>query len=310
MTGEFDPFGKLEELVGGAGAVSSRKQVTSQKVDYTGSPIETQFFNDIELILSPPSSLAQSQGEAGNHPVRPESSFNLPTPAGADDHGQHAVNRGFTVTSEQSAPAKRKKTIAKRSKAPTGSENGSDVEKKHACTICSSRFKMRGDLLRHVKVIHEGKKMYTCEICGKSFGHSGHLNRHVKCKHLAERRFQCQFCGFRFFQRSHLRSHIGHIHSGKKGHSCQECGFMASSKSALKNHMDEVHTQPEVAQSDVAGGSAVEWAGVAVSDNIVAGLESNVDDFTFDADFEVPVAFPSSQMEQFSMKHGVALLPR
>lgn len=118
-----------------------------------------------------------------------------------------------------------------------GKEDGEKGERKHGCTSCKSRFKMRGDLLRHVKIVHQGKKMFTCTTCGKPFGHSGHLNRHISSVHLQQRRFKCHICGFQFFQASHLRSHIKHIHSGTmKGLRCQQCGLRFKSVAALSLH--------------------------------------------------------------------------
>lgn len=145
---------------------------------------------------------------------------------------------------ESSARTRKKaKTTAKRSKKSTGSENCVvDDDKKHACAACESRFKMRGDLLRHVKIVHEGKKMYTCGTCNKSFGHSGHLNRHISSVHLQQRRFKCQYCGFQFFQASHLQSHIRHIHA-QKAFGCEECGFRGSSEEELKIHIADVHME-------------------------------------------------------------------
>ncbi|CDF38089.1 unnamed protein product [Chondrus crispus] len=133
----------------------------------------------------------------------------------------------------------------KRAKRHTN-ETGGDDERKHKCRTCESRFKNRGDLLRHVKVVHEGKRMYLCETCGKSFGHSGHLNRHIQSVHLHQRRFKCQFCQYEFYQASHLHSHIGHIHGKKKTLSCKECGYRASSRNALKTHMTNAHPCEEV----------------------------------------------------------------
>lgn len=115
-------------------------------------------------------------------------------------------------------------------------DKGMGLEKKHTCSTCPARFKMRGDLLRHVRNVHEGKRMYHCQTCGKSFGHSGHLNRHIQSVHLRQRRFKCQFCGFQFTQASHLQSHISHIHSANRPFQCKGCGLRVSTHSALRSH--------------------------------------------------------------------------
>lgn len=138
-------------------------------------------------------------------------------------------------------PAKRAKRAMRREEdVDNGAGNDDEQDdRKHGCTQCSSRFKMRGDLLRHVKIVHEGRKMFTCDTCGKAFGHSGHLNRHISSVHLQQRRFKCHLCGFQFFQASHLQSHIGHIHNAKKPVQCKICGLRVNSHAALKSHVAE-----------------------------------------------------------------------
>jgi hypothetical protein len=124
-------------------------------------------------------------------------------------------------------------------------------ERKHACDSCPSRFKMRGDLQRHVRVVHEKAKTHVCPTCGKAFGHSGHLNRHQQ-SHRGERRFKCTLCGFDFHQRSHLLSHLEHIHSSSNGreHECRLCKLRVVSASALRSHLRSVHNVTDVRPPD------------------------------------------------------------
>lgn len=119
----------------------------------------------------------------------------------------------------------------------TGAGDNDVDDKKHQCKQCLSRFKMRGDLLRHVKIVHEKKKMYSCAHCDKKFGHSGHLNRHIQSVHLQQRRFKCHICGFQFYQASHLQSHISHIHKQqRKTFRCKYCDKEFKSQNALRHH--------------------------------------------------------------------------
>lgn len=148
----------------------------------------------------------------------------------------------------------------RRKKCKKGGDSGeeNDEERKHGCTLCSSRFKMRGDLQRHVKIVHEGQKSYTCTTCGKSFGHSGHLNRHVNSVHLQQRRFKCPLCGFQFFQASHLQSHMNHIHGDKKCMECDHCGIRVKSQSAMRYHLtvcDGIKVAPAVGGNDLVADS-------------------------------------------------------
>lgn len=219
--------------------------------------------NDIEEILSssnPQTEIVEARPDMSTslellQARKRENVANVDTPATVVAPATTATvtesNKETAVSKEQPAMTqptatrgKRAKPAAKRSKKLIGlGDNVADGDKKHACTVCGSRFKMRGDLLRHVKIVHEGKKMYTCDTCGKSFGHSGHLNRHISSVHLQQRRFKCQFCGFQFFQASHLQSHIAHIHAERKAFLCEECGFRAINQSGLKMHVEQMHAE-------------------------------------------------------------------
>lgn len=269
----FDPFAKTEldpELVSAELLMSPNMTVASdtnvmEQPDVIEQPnvmeqpavAKADFMTSIELILSPPSS--QEQAAPAQPPLQDQIPLELLTnpfntnngllsssvssdnstreiPA-AEGPSSTSAERGSTTTA---APVARRKKRTKRQ--PNDGDNG--TEKKHACTRCAKRFKNRGDLLRHVKVVHEGKRIYICETCGKDFGHSGHLNRHIQSVHLHQRRFQCKFCGFEFYQASHLQSHIGHIHGKKKSFSCKDCGYRASSQNALRTHINKLHSSP------------------------------------------------------------------
>lgn len=117
-----------------------------------------------------------------------------------------------------------------------------DAERKHACSRCNARFKMRGDMQRHQRLVHDKTKNFVCDTCGKAFGHSGHLNRH-KQSHRGERRFKCKLCGFDFLQKSHLLSHMKHIHSSaaEGEHGCSLCKLSMASVDDLRGHLRSVH---------------------------------------------------------------------
>lgn len=141
---------------------------------------------------------------------------------------------------------------AKHSSAPPSSTRAAaDKERKHACTICPSRFKLRGDLQRHIMVVHEKEKRFECETCGKTFGHSGHLNRHAQ-SHRGERRFKCEHCGYKFLQRSHLLSHVEHVHASSRDrvHGCSLCKLRVATVSELRQHLQSVHKLAGIASPD------------------------------------------------------------
>ena len=53
-------------------------------------------------------------------------------------------------------------------------------ERKHYCTLCSSKFLEKRHLDRHLRRIHSGIKNYICNVCGKGFFERYELNYHWK----------------------------------------------------------------------------------------------------------------------------------
>lgn len=154
----------------------------------------------------------------------PPSVVSLPLPAGpAAPLRKHLPSAAFA-----NAPPPRQRAISKPARA-------------HACARCPARFRMRGDLKRHVRTVHERERAHVCGDCGRSFGHSGHLNRHVASVHLNVRAHACGACGDRFFQASHLRSHIAHVHASGARFACALCKSCLATAGGLRSHMRSVH---------------------------------------------------------------------
>ncbi|CAN8062220.1 unnamed protein product [Agarophyton chilense] len=151
---------------------------------------------------------------------------------GSSDEAHRAA-----VTTSSGRSSKKARTFSSSASTKSSASGDSDSsERKHVCSTCSARFKLKGDLLRHIRTVHEGKKRHQCPTCPKAFGHSGHLNRHIQSVHLQQRRFKCEICGFQFFQASHLQSHMGHVHDPSKPFECSDCGVRVNTKLALRSH--------------------------------------------------------------------------
>jgi hypothetical protein len=56
-------------------------------------------------------------------------------------------------------------------------EDGSDNERRFSCSLCSSRFKLRTDMMRHIARIHGKERNFVCPICERAFGVRVHLSR-------------------------------------------------------------------------------------------------------------------------------------
>lgn len=99
----------------------------------------------------------------------------------------------------------------KRSSASSSQGNG---ERKYKCTDCPDRkFKVKGDLQKHIKIVHHNIRDHICPECGYKFGEKGNLNRHQK-RHEGKRDFICPVpgCDGAFVLKDGLKRHQKHVH--------------------------------------------------------------------------------------------------
>ena len=53
---------------------------------------------------------------------------------------------------------------------------------RYNCISCSKSFTQASNL-KHIHIVHEGRKDYKCTYCGKSFSEAGDLNKHIHTVH-------------------------------------------------------------------------------------------------------------------------------
>ena len=66
------------------------------------------------------------------------------------------------------------------------------------CDICSSLFKTKRQLKKHIESVHEGKKPFKCNICDVSFSQKHNLETHVVSVHEGKKPFKCDKCDSSF----------------------------------------------------------------------------------------------------------------
>ena len=66
-------------------------------------------------------------------------------------------------------------------------------------STCSSDFKSKQSLKKHIENIHEGKKLFGCTICNARFHLKIDANRHIEITHEGKIAFSCPICDYRFF---------------------------------------------------------------------------------------------------------------
>ncbi|XP_044752898.1 zinc finger protein 239-like isoform X2 [Coccinella septempunctata] len=138
---------------------------------------------------------------------------------------------------------------------PINPDKGSGIYNFH-CHLCTKKFKMRGSLMVHLRVVHYGfsgsavgkntiklfcnankealPKQWECDICYKMFTTKYFLKKHKRL-HTGEMPYTCLQCNKSFtFQQSYHKHML--YHSSEKPHTCMECGRCFKELSTLQNH--------------------------------------------------------------------------
>ena len=93
-------------------------------------------------------------------------------------------------------------------------------------------FGNKGDLERHVKIIHEKIKSYICKSCEKNFGKQSDLGKAYKCNS----------CERSFGVKGSLKGNLKTVHGKRRDFSCDVCCKKLSSNFILKKHIQIFHT--------------------------------------------------------------------
>lgn len=103
------------------------------------------------------------------------------------------------------------------------------------CTICGNQYRIKQDLARHIRDVHDRIKKYQCEICARPFANKGAKEDHQRI-HTGERPYSCKLCKKTFRTLNSIYIH-NRIHTNYKPHKCPTCDKQFPSRQRLNNHL-------------------------------------------------------------------------
>lgn len=128
------------------------------------------------------------------------------------------------------------------------------------CDFCSSRFKRKDHMQKHIQIRHRDDRVHTvspqkknvstkhlCAECGKIFCNKTTYQQHVDSVHSVVQKYRCEPCNKSFSRYSKLYRHRVVLNHGKNkfSKSCSYCGLEFQSVVYYIRHMtkhEEVET--------------------------------------------------------------------
>ena len=110
------------------------------------------------------------------------------------------------------------------------------------------KTKIRGDLKRYIKTVHEGKQLFQCNMCDRKVSSKEQLKKHSLLTHS----HHCDNCEKKFTIIFDLNNHNASTHSifKKKPFKCNYCDVTVTLKRHLKRHIEEIHMRTKSFQCE------------------------------------------------------------
>lgn len=159
---------KNDKSTSNRSAIVSDSQPSSSKSSKNNKALRKQFW---DTVLDKPSNDMNTSPVSEYSDTAEASSWRLPT--NATSVGKHStVSYALPSTNILGSADREVESWAKGRKP-----------RPFKCSICQSCYAQKGDMVRHVRCVHEGLRPFHCHICGSSFGRRSVLNKHVQ-RHL------------------------------------------------------------------------------------------------------------------------------
>ena len=97
------------------------------------------------------------------------------------------------------------------------------VEKQPKCDVCNSVFKSKGNLKKHIQLVHERKKLFKCGTCDAGFTTKYVLRMHCESVHEGKKPFECDIISATFSRKYSLKTQSTIVHEEPKPFKSEIC---------------------------------------------------------------------------------------
>lgn len=86
----------------------------------------------------------------------------------------------------------------------------------YVCDVCSKKFHYKHNLEVH-RLLHSNDRKYSCNHCSSTFKTRNYLAKHLKGHFSETKSFLCSYCDFKTTQKRYLSEHVKRKHSNMVG---------------------------------------------------------------------------------------------
>lgn len=119
----------------------------------------------------------------------------------------------------------------------------------YACEMCSRRFRLKENMLKHVNITHAQTKPFACQICAMTFKRIGSYRKHMERSHsegAGPKQIWCNVCGKGFTHATMLRRHEREHLQQVEEYLCKLCTVKCTRRDNMMRHMRMMHFEGEV----------------------------------------------------------------
>lgn len=84
----------------------------------------------------------------------------------------------------------------------------------YVCELCNKKFHYKHNLEVH-RLLHSNDRKYSCNHCSSTFKTRNYLAKHLKGHFSDTKNFSCSYCDFKTTQKRYLSEHVKRKHSNK-----------------------------------------------------------------------------------------------